>query len=292
MLNARPHPTAQKENLLIDSPKSAPAGPAFRRIQSLFMPFLVAATLAPMIAQAETPEEKGLAIAVEMDRRNQGFVDTTSNMKMILRNRAGKESLRQMRAMTLEVQGDGDKSLTIFDEPKDVKGTASLTFSHSTTADEQWLYLPALKRVKRISSKNKSGPFMGSEFAFEDISSQEVDKYTYKFLREEDLNGRKTFVVESIPTYENSGYTRLINWIDQQEYYPVKTEFYDRKSSLLKTLEQRNHQQYLGKYWRASEMFMQNEQTGKSTTLMWEDYQFQTGLSDSDFNSKALKRFR
>jgi len=268
MLNARPHPTAQKENLLIDSPKSAPAGPAFRRIQSLFMPFLVAATLAPMIAQAETPEEKGLAIAVEMDRRNQGFVDTTSNMKMILRNRAGKESLRQMRAMTLEVQGDGDKSLTIFDEPKDVKGTASLTFSHSTTADEQWLY------------------------AFEDISSQEVDKYTYKFLREEDLNGRKTFVVESIPTYENSGYTRLINWIDQQEYYPVKTEFYDRKSSLLKTLEQRNHQQYLGKYWRASEMFMQNEQTGKSTTLMWEDYQFQTGLSDSDFNSKALKRFR
>ena len=246
--------------------------------------------VSPVLAQSA--EQKGLEIAQEADRRNEGFVDTTSNMKMVLRNRAGKESLREMRSMVLEVQGDGDKSLTIFNQPKDVKGTASLTFSHSTTPDEQWLYLPALKRVKRISSKNKSGPFMGSEFAFEDISSQEVDKYTYKFLREEDVNGRPTFVVESEPTYANSGYTRLINWVDQEHYYPVKTEFYDRKNSLLKTLQHKNYQQYLGKFWRASEMFMQNEQTGKSTTLRWENFEFQTGLKDSDFNSKSLKRFR
>lgn len=254
----------------------------------LAAPILVALTP----AHAQSAEEKGLEIALEADRRNEGFVDTQANMKMVLRNRAGKESLRQMRSMVLEVQGDGDKSLTIFNEPKDVKGTASLTFSHSTTPDEQWLYLPALKRVKRISSKNKSGPFMGSEFAFEDISSQEVDKYTYKFLREEEFNGRPTFVVESVPTYENSGYTRIINWVDKAEYYPVKTEFYDRKNSLLKTLLQTGHTQYLGKFWRPSEMFMQNEQTGKSTTLIWENFEFQTGLKDSDFNSKSLKRFR
>ena len=261
-----------------------------RKLLTLFL--AAPALLAITPAYAQTAEEKGLEIAKEMDRRNEGFVDTTSNMKMILRNRAGKESLREMRSMVLEVQGDGDKSLTVFNQPKDVKGTASLTFSHATTADEQWLYLPALKRVKRISSKNKSGPFMGSEFAFEDISSQEVDKYTYKFLREEDLDGRATFVIESVPTYSNSGYTRLINWVDKNEYYPVKTEFYDRKNSLLKTLEQKGYQQYLGKYWRASEMFMQNQQTGKSTTLLWEDFKFQTGLSEKDFNSKALTRFR
>jgi len=171
---------------------------------------------------AETPEEKGLAIAVEADKRNIGFVDTTADMKMILRNRAGKESLRRMRSRVLEVQGDGDKSLTIFDDPKDVKGTASLTFSHSVKPDEQWLYLPALKRVKRISSKNKSGPFMGSEFAFEDIASQEVDKYTYKYLRDETIDGREAFVVEAYPTYKNSGYTRVINWIDKEEYYGLK----------------------------------------------------------------------
>lgn len=273
---------------------SFPAHNSTRRFMLSLLPLVIAAptlfTISP--AHAQSAEEKGLEIAREADRRNEGFIDTQADMKMILRNRAGKESLREMRSMVLEVNGDGDKSLTIFNQPKDVKGTASLTFSHSTTPDEQWLYLPALKRVKRISSKNKSGPFMGSEFAFEDISSQEVDKYTYKFLREEDFNGRPSFVIESVPTYKNSGYTRLINWVDKAEYYPVKTEFYDRKNTLLKTLLQTGQSQYLGKFWRASEMFMQNEQTGKSTTLQWENFEFQSGLKDSDFNSKALKRFR
>ena len=269
---------------------SARPNPISRRRLLTLIPLILAAPalIALSPAYAQSAEEKGLEIAREADRRNEGFVDTQANMKMVLRNRAGKESLRQMRSMVLEVQGDGDKSLTIFNEPKDVKGTASLTFSHSTTPDEQWLYLPALKRVKRISSKNKSGPFMGSEFAFEDISSQEVDKYTYKFLREEDFNGRPTFVVEAFPTYENSGYTRVINWLDKAEYYPVKTEFYDRKNTLLKTLLQTGHTQYLDKFWRASEMFMQNEQTGKSTTLIWENFEFQTGLKDSDFNLSLI----
>lgn len=133
---------------------------------------------------------------------------------------------------------------------------------------------------------------MGSDFAFEDISSQEVDKYTYKFLRDETLDGTPVFVVESYPAYKNSGYTRLINWIHAEEYYPLKTEFYDRKNVLLKTLRQRGHVQYLGKYWRPQEMYMENAQVGKSTTLTWENYQFKTGLSASDFSSKALKKFR
>ena len=253
---------------------------------------LCALSTVTSVVGAATPEERGLEIAVEADNRNQGFVDSASEMRMVLRNRAGRESVRVMRSMVLEVDGDGDKSMTIFDQPADVKGTASLTYSHATDPDEQWLYLPALKRVKRISSKNKSGPFMGSEFAFEDISSQEVAKYTYKYLRDDTHNDRPVFVVEAFPTYKNSGYTRLINWIDQEHYYPVKTEFYDRKNALLKTLEQTEQTLYLDKFWRAHRMHMQNEQTGKSTTLTWENFDFQTGLSAKDFNSKALKRFR
>ncbi len=265
--------------------------PTSHKLASMLL--LSASTLvASTVAFAQTAEEKGLAIAVEMDQRNEGFVDTTSKMKMILRNRAGNESTRTMRSMVLEVNGDGDKSMTIFDEPADVKGTASLTFSHSTKPDEQWLYLPALKRVKRISSKNKSGPFMGSEFAFEDISSQEVDKYTYKFIGEDTFNGRDVFVVESYPAYKNSGYTRLVSMIDKEEYYPHRIEYYDRKGALLKILVQSDHQKYLDKYWRAGTMEMTNEQTGKSTTLSWDNYEFKTGLSKADFSSKALKRFR
>ncbi len=244
-------------------------------------------------ARCETAEEKGLQIAIEADRRDDGFGDYTADMTMILRNKQGKESQRAIRTRTLEVPGDGDKSLSIFDTPRDVKGTAFLTFSHKTGDDEQWLYLPALKRVKRINSRNKSGSFMGSEFAYEDIASQEVEKYTYKHIGEEEYRGQLCFVGESYPVdKKNSGYTKRITWLDTKEYRLQKVEFYDRKNSLLKTLTVDGYQQYLGKYWRPDTMSMVNHQTGKTTTLTWRNYSFQTGLTDKDFNSTSLKRVR
>ncbi len=242
-------------------------------------------------AIAETPEEKGFAIAKEADLRNEDFRDFSADMLMILRNKHGQESKRKIRIRTLEVKGDGDKSMTIFDTPRDVKGTAFLNFTHKVGDDDQWLYLPALKRVKRISSRNKSGSFMGSEFAYEDISSQEVEKYTYKWLRDEVYDGHECFVVEYYPVdKKNSGYTRQVSWLDKDEYRVLKVEYFDRKKSHLKTLTSAGYQKYLDKYWRANEMFMVNLQTGKSTKLIWSDYKFRTGLKDSDFNKNSLKR--
>ena len=244
----------------------------------------------PLATVAETPEEKGLAIAMEADLRDKGFGDSSAAMKMILRNKQGDESTREVRVRSLEVEGDGDKSMSIFDSPADVKGTAFLTFSHVNTPDDQWLYLPALKRVKRIASKNKSGPFMGSEFAYEDISSDEVEKYTYKDLRDETLDGIDTFVIERDPVDVNSGYTRQVVWIDKAEYRPQKIDYYDRKNDHLKTLTFHEYRQYLDKYWRAMRYEMVNHQTGKSTTLLWEKYDFRTGLKDRDFDKNSLKR--
>jgi len=240
---------------------------------------------------AETPAEKGLKIAQAADVSDQGFSDFTANMVMTLKNRAGKTSRRIIRIKTLEGKGDGDKSLSLFDEPADVKGTAMLTFSHGLKPDDQWLYLPALKRVKRINSRNKSGPFMGSEFAFEDLGSQEVEKYTYKYLKEEACgSGWKCHVVERTPAYKYSGYTKQVAWIDTKEYRPVKVMYYDRKNSLLKTLNATGFKQYAGKHWRPAIMAMQNHQTGKSTTLQWTNYKFKTGLNNRDFNKKSLAR--
>jgi outer membrane lipoprotein-sorting protein len=241
---------------------------------------------------AETAEEKGLAIAIEADKRDQGWSDQATTMKMILRNSQGAESIREIRGKTLEVKGDGDKSLSIFDTPRDIKGTAFLSFTHSLKSDEQWLYLPALKRVKRISSSNKSGPFMGSEFAYEDISSQEVDKYKYKFIKDDKINGRDTFVIERFPQYKKSGYTRLVTWLDKEMYQPLKIEFYDRKNSLLKTLTQHDYKKYLNKYWRPGRLEMVNHQTKKSTTLLWLSYKFKNGFTDRDFDRNSLKRAR
>jgi hypothetical protein len=254
------------------------------------MLWLIWFTLLPLSLQAVTPEEKGLAIAVEADRRDTGFQDFTSELTMLLKNRQGDESLRYMRVRTLEVPEDGDKSLTIFDRPADVKGTALLTFSHKTGPDDQWLYLPALKRVKRIASRNKSGPFVGSEFAYEDIASQEVEKYSYRYLRDETYEGHDCFVIERDPVDKYSGYTRQVVWIDKAEYRPLKIDYYDRKNASLKTLTFDDYKQYLDQYWRAGKMFMINHQTGKSTLLSWTNYQFGKGLNEGDFNRNSLKR--
>ena len=244
-------------------------------------------------ALAETPEEKGLAIVTEADRRDTGYRNSTAHMLMVLKNRHGLESRREIRMKNLEVINDGDKSLTIFDSPKDVKGTAFLNYTHKMGDDDQWLYLPALKRVKRISSRNKSGSFMGSEFSYEDISSQEIEKYTYKWLREEEYEGMDCFVTERAPVdKKNSGYSRQVVWIDKQEYRTWQVQYYDRKNEHLKTLTMKNYKQYKDKFWRALEMHMANHQTGKSTLLQFTDYKFMVDLNDDDFSKNSLQRLR
>ncbi len=258
-------------------------------MKKVLLGVLLAATA--LTGFAQTPEEKGLAIAIEGDKRGEGFGDSQVKLKMVLIDSKGRESSRDMRVKSMEGKGEkGDKSLMIFDTPKDQKGVAMLTFTHKTKSDDQWLYLPALKRVKKISSRNKSGPFVGSEFAFEDISSQEVEKYTYKYLRDEVVDGMDCFVVESDPVDKYSGYTRRVAFIDKQEYRALKIDFYDRKNSLLKTLSNKEFKQYLGKYWYPNLSEMTNHQTGKATRLAYENYEFRVGLKEKQFTKNSLKR--
>lgn len=247
-------------------------------------------TVSSLSLYAETPEEKGLAIATKAQELDKGWGDSSSTMQMILRKKKGKERTRAMRSRNVEMTEDGDRSIIIFDDPADVKGTAMLTHSHKVDSDDQWLFLPDLKRVKRISSSNKSGAFMSSEFAYEDMGSQEIEKYTYKFLRDENIDARDYFVVERIPTDRKSGYTKQVSWIDQETYRLHKVEFYDRKKALLKTLTASDYNLYLEKYWRPGRMDMQNHLTGKSTSLIFGDYEFGNGLTEDDFTKATLKK--
>ena len=244
------------------------------------------------IESATTPEAKGLAIAIAADERDSGWKDWSASAEMILRNKEGQESSREMRMQSLEQKTDGDKRLIVFDEPRDVKGTAFLVFTKKVGNDDQWLYLPALKRVKRIASNNKSGPFVGSEFAYEDLSSQEVEKYTYRHLNDEAIDGLEAYVIERIPEDKNSGYTKQIAWIDKKEFRPLKTDYYDRKGQLLKTFIAEGYKSYGENFWRADKFVMTNHQTGKSTELIWRDYVFTQGLSDRQFNQRSLQNAR
>ena len=247
---------------------------------------------APAPCLAETPEEKGLRIARDASERDDGFADFTAVMTMVLRDRQGRESVRQMRVKVLEVQEDGDKSLFVFDQPRDIQGTALLTHAHVNAPDDQWLYLPALKRTKRINAARRSGSFMGSEFSYEDMSSSQVDEYVYSFLRDEPCGQLACTVTEQVPLDKRSGYSRKIVWRDADHLRTWKMELYDRKDSHLKTLTFENYRQYAGRYWRAEQQTMENHLTGASTVLKWNEYSFGNGLQDSEFTRPALRRVR
>jgi hypothetical protein len=242
---------------------------------------------------AATADEKGFEIAARSDRSDLGFGDSDVELKMILRNAAGQESTRSLRIATLEKPDEtvGDKSLVLFDTPRDIEGTALLSHAKILDPDDQWLYLPALKRVKRISSSNKSGPFVGSEFAFEDFTAIELNKFDYRYVGTEACGDLTCDVIERTPRYENSGYTRQVSWVDQTDFQIRKVEFYDRRGDLLKVLELSDYRNYEG-VWRAHLLSMTNVQTRKQTQLVYGDYSFGVGLSENDFVKGRLSRLR
>jgi hypothetical protein len=239
--------------------------------------------------------KSGLEIVSEYKLRDSGFLSLSVDMKMELINARGQTSVRFLRSRALEPD-DGvvsEKRLLIFDKPLDVKGTVLLTSSYIDRADDQWLYLPAVKRVKRITSNNKTGPFVGSEFSYEDLSAFSVNKYDYKFLKTSECGiSESCFEIERIPKEADTGYTRQIIWIDRDKYRLWKVEYYDRKNQLLKVLDLNDYEKHLDRFWRAGLMTMTNVQTSKKTILTWSDYQF--GINDraQDFNPNQISKIR
>ncbi len=261
---------------------------------AIFMMTALMTTVVSLPAWALSVEEQGFEIAARSDRSDRGFGDSEVELQMILRNAAGQEATRDLRISTLEIPDEsvGDKSLVLFNTPRDIKGTALLSYAQILEPDDQWLYLPALKRVKRISSANKSGPFVGSEFAFEDLTSLELNKFSYRYIGTEACGDLTCDVVERTPLYENSGYTRQVAKIDQDVYQIREVVFYDRRNSLLKTLTLEDYHDYGDGLWRAQLTRMVNHQTGKSTDLVYGDYRFAGGQTDKDFAKGRLSRLR
>ena len=251
---------------------------------------LVCATIFPAPIVGQDGANHGREIAAEAARRNARYGDLTAGLTMVLRNRRGAEKVRTMEVRSLEGVSDGDRTLLIFVEPKDIAGTILLTHSHPEASDDQWVYLPALKRVRRIAGRKRSGSFMGSEFTYEDIAAQHVDKYEYRFLGIDTLAGRLTYRIERRPKDPDSGYRSQTVWFDRETYRPVQVHYYDANDVLLKTLRLTGYQKYLGRWWRPDVMEMVNHQTGKSTVLRWTSYTFQSGLSPRDFEHSNLRR--
>lgn len=243
-------------------------------------------------ASADAAAE-GREIMAESERRDDGWVDGTSKMEMYIRRADGREVVRRVRNKSLEGDSGEDKSLLIFDEPADVRGTVFLTHSKPMASDDQWIFLPSLKRVKRISSKRKTGRFMGSEFTYEDLEAFSLDKNDYQYLGDVRCGepAQDCFKVELRPKDPYSGYEKTVVQLDKAHYRSHHIEFYSKRTGkLAKTLTFHDYQLLADKFWRPGRMLMRNELSGDVTELVISDQQLGVGLKDREFRKSALER--
>jgi hypothetical protein len=223
-------------------------------------------TWTSLFATALGGTDRGYELAAEVDRANAGFVSEVSLIELDLMDASGNKVTRALEVRTLEGKDDGDRSVVRFTAPLDVKGTKLLTWAHAQSDDDQWLFLPAIKRVKRISGSNKAGAFMGSEFSYEDLVSPELEKFSYRFVEETNYQGTPCWVYERSPRDPESGYKRQVLWVAKQLMQPVKIEFYNRRDEPVKVALYGGFKKY-GRYFRPGVVQMTNLQTRKRSVL-------------------------
>lgn len=232
-------------------------------------------------------DSRGEEIARERYMRDTGWGDSKANAQMILSIPGSGQSVREMTIKALETSGDGDLSLTEFRKPRDLDGTVLLSHSHATKPDDQWLYLPAQGKVRRISSRNKSGAFLGSEFTFEDLASFKVPKYSYTYEGDDAVGGVNCHIVNQAPAYAHTGYTKVVVWLDTKHLRPMQAAFFNMRGEHFKTMTFTGYEPY-GQFWRAHSVDMKNLSDDRSTSMRFSMIAFGVGLSSNEFQPSRL----
>jgi outer membrane lipoprotein-sorting protein len=246
----------------------------------------------PLLNAEELPgEPDGRDIAVKVDTREDGD-DQVSKSVFTLINEKGQKRIRETRRYWKDYDGkDGlsSKTFIYFSSPPDVKDTTFLNWSQedATADDDQWIYLPALRKVRRIASGDKENSFMGSDLIFDDLGDREVDEDDYKLVRVDNENGTKLYVVEAIPKKSDYIYSRKLTWVDAQQWTVPKVEFYDRKGQLLKIMQTEWTQ--VNGIWTWKRTVVENKQTGHRTEIDISDITMNKGLQESLFTEQSLR---
>ncbi len=238
----------------------------------------------------------GQEIAQKVHDRDDGD-NSTSKMKMILVDKNGKKRIRDLKTYTKD-KGEDKLKLMFFLTPADVRNTGFLTYDYedSNKDDDQWLYLPELKKVKRIASSDKSSSFMGSDFTYSDMTSRNVADYTYKIMKEPKVNGHKTWQMLVTPktkkTIEETGYTKSIVFVRQDNFVIVQALNYIKIGKKLKYMKVLNLEKIDG-VWTTKKMQMVTKKGKKmlhKTIFEFSDIKYNQGLEESFFKTRTLER--
>jgi hypothetical protein len=263
---------------------------------------LVAAATWTLPASADEPGGAGVApttgreIMELVDARDDGD-NATQNMEMILIDKRGNRRERTIRAMSRDV-GEDTYTIMFFMSPADVKDTGFLTYDYDDEAkdDDQWLYLPALKKTKRIASSDKSGSFMGSDFSYADMTDRNLDYYDYRLMKETEIDGVKAWQVEAIPNNEEeideTGYTKSILFVRQDNFVMIRSVNWVKKGNRLKYFEVTELERIDG-IWVPTEMHMTTKKgkaTLHKTILKAHDVHFNQPIDDDTFTVRRLEK--
>ena len=216
--------------------------------------------------------------------------DQQTDLTMSLINSRGDERVRTIRQFTKDFSAM-EKKIMFFKTPADVRNTSFMNWSYDdeNKDDDQWIYLPALKKIKRISSDSKSDYFMGSDFTYDDLGDRHPSQDTHKLIGEEMINGENCYVVESIPKDEDYMYSKTVTWIIKDKWIGLKKDFYDEDEDLLKTLTVKKFEKISG-YWTILSTEMHNVQKNHTTRMQLDNVKIDTGIADNQFTERMMRR--
>ena len=242
------------------------------------------------VCSAQAAGQSGRDIMQKVRNRADG--DTRSaTIEMTLIQKSGHKRVRKLESWAMDV-GNDTKKIMFFTYPGDVKGTGFLTWDYDNTSkvDDKWLYLPAMKKTRRISGKSsKTDYFMGSDFTYNDMSTRSVDEEKHTLLHEEMLGAHKCWVVESVPNDRDEIYARRVTWIRQDCLIAVKAEYYDKLNKLHRKLTISNIEKVQG-FWTMHLMQMENVQTGHKTIIRMDNQKFNVKVSPNLFTVSQLEK--
>lgn len=269
---------------------------AFMRLENFYVTAVVAVVILIGAApEALADDPKARAIMEKVDARDDGD-NMTSGMEMILIDKNGDTRTRKLRSFMKDF-GKDTYRLLFFLEPADVRNTGFLTYDYDDPDkdDDQWLYLPALRKTKRIATSDKSGSFMGSDFTYSDMSSRDIEDYDFKLLKEDEVRGHKVWLIQSTPrtkeVVDETGYEKSVVFIRQDNYVVVRAVHWTEDNKLkyfdVKELE------LIDGIWVAMEMTMTTKQgkaTLHKTILRNENVKFNQDLDEDIFTIRRLEK--
>lgn len=215
---------------------------------------------------------------------------------MLLVDKDGGKEKRNVKRYAKEVGDDVHHYLVVFLSPADIRGTALLTWEQKERDNDQWLYLPAQKKMQRIAKGSKKNYFMGTDFTYEDMEPEKLDNFNYTILRTEKLELSKQtsecYVIEAVPANDEkkreSGYSKRIMWIEKEHFYTLKTEFYDRRGRLQKVQTNYKMENVSGTVWRAKQTLMDHLEKKHKTVTGITGREINSELGDSVFTERYI----